>query len=377
VWLGGAVLVPGVQLCDEDGRLEADGAHARAILEVPEHALPVLAGAEQEAIVGGPAQRLDLARVAAQFAGDAIGLDVEDDDDAVVLRALADALGGDAAAYASRGQQVAAVAEADRRRVAAACAESVDERHRGAGGDARRRPVMTSGQSWARTKGSTSERFMAAGWGRRETARAFSALHRRRRRAPCLCVGAERGLAARCSLLDAAHDRARLAHSRSAAPAVAVALAAAGVARLGLVVRRFLLFSAAWHACTLAPAPPPSPPPLHQSSDRRGACERVNHRAAPVSAPATAQKTRAARRSDARPTASPRPLSLCPRALFFDRIPPRAPAHQRHRACPWHTLSHISRHVSATEEAPAPAWPPRPFPHPRLLQQPAAARVAR
>ena len=79
------ILVLGVQFSNEDGRLEADGAHARAILEIPEHALPVLAGAEQEAVVGGPAQRLDLARVAAQLARDAVGLDVEDDDDAIML----------------------------------------------------------------------------------------------------------------------------------------------------------------------------------------------------------------------------------------------------------------------------------------------------
>ena len=84
----GIVLVLRVQLRDEDGRLEADGAHTRAVLEVPEDALPVLAGAEQEAVVGGPAQGLDLARVAAQLAGDAVGLHVEDHDDAIVLRVL-------------------------------------------------------------------------------------------------------------------------------------------------------------------------------------------------------------------------------------------------------------------------------------------------
>jgi ABC-type hemin transport system ATPase subunit len=78
-----------VQLRYEDGRLEADGAQARAILQVPQHHLPVLAGTQQIAVVGGPAQRLDLARVAAQLACDAIRLDVEEDYDAVVLARLA------------------------------------------------------------------------------------------------------------------------------------------------------------------------------------------------------------------------------------------------------------------------------------------------
>jgi hypothetical protein len=81
---GEDVLVDWVQLGNEDGGLEPDGAHARAILEVPQHALPVLTGAEQMAVVGGPAQRLDLARVSAQLARDAVGFDVEDDDYAIV-----------------------------------------------------------------------------------------------------------------------------------------------------------------------------------------------------------------------------------------------------------------------------------------------------
>ena len=75
-----------MQLRYEDGRFKADGAHPRAILQVPEHALPVLSGAQKIAIVGRPAKRLDLARVAAQLAGDAIGLDVEDDDGSIVLQ---------------------------------------------------------------------------------------------------------------------------------------------------------------------------------------------------------------------------------------------------------------------------------------------------
>lgn len=80
-----SALVLWVQLCNEDGGLEANGAHAGAVLEVPEHAFPVLAGAEQEAVVGGPAQRLDLARVAAQLAGNAVGLNVKYNDYAIML----------------------------------------------------------------------------------------------------------------------------------------------------------------------------------------------------------------------------------------------------------------------------------------------------
>lgn len=79
------ILVLRIQLRNKDGRLEADGAHTRAIFEIPENALPVLTGAEQEAVVDRPAQGLDLASVAAQLAGDAVGLHVEDHDDAIVL----------------------------------------------------------------------------------------------------------------------------------------------------------------------------------------------------------------------------------------------------------------------------------------------------
>lgn len=74
-----------MQLRYEDGRFKADGAHPRAILQVPEHALPVLSSTEKIAIVGRPAKRLDLARVAAQLARNAVCLNVEDDDDAIVL----------------------------------------------------------------------------------------------------------------------------------------------------------------------------------------------------------------------------------------------------------------------------------------------------
>ena len=81
-------LVLRVQLCDEDGGLEADGAHPRAILQVPQHDLPVLPRAEEVAVIYGPAQRLHLARVAAELARDAVCLDVEYDDDAIVLGAI-------------------------------------------------------------------------------------------------------------------------------------------------------------------------------------------------------------------------------------------------------------------------------------------------
>jgi len=77
-----------VQLCDEDGCLEANGACSRAILEVPEDTFPVLACAQEIAVIGRPAQRLDLARVATELARDAVGLNVEDDYNAVVLGRL-------------------------------------------------------------------------------------------------------------------------------------------------------------------------------------------------------------------------------------------------------------------------------------------------
>jgi hypothetical protein len=65
--------------------------------------------------------------VAAQLAGDAIGLDVEDDDYAVVLgglvsRACVEGRGGwQEQTYTARGEQVAAVAEANRGGVPTAC----------------------------------------------------------------------------------------------------------------------------------------------------------------------------------------------------------------------------------------------------------------
>jgi hypothetical protein len=56
---------------------------------------------------------LHLARVAAQLAGDAVGLNVEDDDNAIVLPSLV-AIWKDSeemGAYPARGEQIAAMAE--------------------------------------------------------------------------------------------------------------------------------------------------------------------------------------------------------------------------------------------------------------------------
>lgn len=118
--------------------------------------------------------------MAAQLAGDAVGLDIEDNHDAIVLAGLAGAVVlVDAAAYPSRGQQIAAVTEADRSRVAAACAGCISRGSNTAatGANSRRRPVMTSGQSCARTKGSTSDRFIAADRGGEGSARGQGAAH--------------------------------------------------------------------------------------------------------------------------------------------------------------------------------------------------------
>lgn len=113
-----------MQLRNEDGSLKADGAHPGAVLQVPQHHLPVLPRAEQVAVVGRPAQRLHLARVAAQLARDAVCLDVENDDNAIVLPRSQPHSGqnGRGAAYTSRGKQVAAMTKADRGRMATACA---------------------------------------------------------------------------------------------------------------------------------------------------------------------------------------------------------------------------------------------------------------
>jgi hypothetical protein len=64
--------------------------------------------------------------------------------------------------YSPGREQIAAVTEADRGRVAAACCRG-ESRGAAAGiqTHSRRRPVRTSGQSCARTKGSMSDRFIA------------------------------------------------------------------------------------------------------------------------------------------------------------------------------------------------------------------------
>jgi hypothetical protein len=80
------VLVLGMQLCNEDGSLEADSAHSGAIVQVPQHDFPVLSCTEEVAVVHRPAQRLHLACVATELARHAVGLDIEDDDNAIVLQ---------------------------------------------------------------------------------------------------------------------------------------------------------------------------------------------------------------------------------------------------------------------------------------------------
>ena len=72
-----------MQLSDEDGRFESHSLLARAITQIPQDGLPVLRRAEEEAVVVGPGEGLHLAGVALEFAGDAIGFEVEDCDGAV------------------------------------------------------------------------------------------------------------------------------------------------------------------------------------------------------------------------------------------------------------------------------------------------------
>ena len=74
-----------MQLGYENSSFKADGAHSRAILEVPQHTLPVLSCAEEIAVVGGPTQRLHLARMTAKLARNAVGLNVENNNNAIVL----------------------------------------------------------------------------------------------------------------------------------------------------------------------------------------------------------------------------------------------------------------------------------------------------
>lgn len=111
-----------MQLGDEDGGLETNHSHARAIFQVPENALPVLGGAEEEAVIGRPAQRLDLARVATELAGDAVRLNVEDYDQTIMLReALAVRYERTTTSYPAGCKQVTPMAESNCRRVPAAC----------------------------------------------------------------------------------------------------------------------------------------------------------------------------------------------------------------------------------------------------------------
>lgn len=112
-----------MQLCYEDGSLEADGTHPRAILQIPQHHLPILPRTQEVAVIGGPAERLYLARMAAQLASNAICLDIKDDNNAVVLRrAIRIKYMGYAiiGPYPPRCEQIAAVTEADRGGMAAA-----------------------------------------------------------------------------------------------------------------------------------------------------------------------------------------------------------------------------------------------------------------
>ena len=80
------LLVLGMQLRYEDGRFEADGAHPRAIFQIPQYTFPILACAEEIAVVSRPAERLYLARVATELARDAVGLNIKYDYYAIVLR---------------------------------------------------------------------------------------------------------------------------------------------------------------------------------------------------------------------------------------------------------------------------------------------------
>jgi hypothetical protein len=74
-----------VQLRYKDGGGKTDGTHSRTVFQIPEYDFPVLPRAQEVAVVSGPAQGLNLARMAAKFAGDAIRLDVKNDYDAIVL----------------------------------------------------------------------------------------------------------------------------------------------------------------------------------------------------------------------------------------------------------------------------------------------------
>jgi hypothetical protein len=146
----------------------------------------------------------------------------------------------------------------------------------GSGQHSRRRPVMTSGQSCARTKGSTSDKFMViahCGW-RRVHAALLNGQHRRRKGGGRPCAQSER---------ETTMNR----------PCGGEASALSFLARLGVLKGRrrrtfqtSLRTSARLHVHHHPPTPPSSP-------DRSAICERVFYLSAPVCAPRRARKTRA------------------------------------------------------------------------------------
>ena len=242
-------------------------------------------------------------------------------------------------AYPSGREQVAAVAEANRGGVAAACAGeggvsrreacrpcSESKRH---GPDSRRRPVMTSGQSWARTKGSTSDRFMAAG----DVADAPCAEFVMIVCGYCLpvCTGQR---PRRCLLLA---GLAREGHSSSGASV-----------RVGT--------GAPWPLCsllllTLSPSPPgrhpparpPSPPPTHQPRPLWCLRARQTTRRARLRSRHCALSTRCPPADRARPTGSPRPPSPLSAAIYSSTASRHAYRRTGQAYIPVEHLRHIPR----------------------------------
>lgn len=94
-----------MKLRNVNWRLEPHTPRYAPILQVPDIALPVLAGGKQESAIARPTQRLDLACMSFQLPCDAVCLDVENNHCPV---------------NASRCKEIALAIEADARRMAAA-----------------------------------------------------------------------------------------------------------------------------------------------------------------------------------------------------------------------------------------------------------------
>lgn len=263
---------------------------------------------------------------------------------------------GEAAPYPSRGQQIAAVTEADRCRVPTAYGGRISNvRPEQAANSCGL--TQTAGDDLGAVlredKGIHQRQVHGGGLGRGGQRTRLRALRMLWRRAPWRCF---------LSLRARALTRELRVDSRGSV-----------LARLGSVVRRFSC--SAQHCLTPhAPAshPPPPPSPSRPTAVVPASASNISpHPSALPPLRKTPALPAAATRD--RPRA-PEPPSPRPRALSFDRIPQRASAHQRLHIYPWHLLARIATRVSCNRGGASPGVATAAVPSPTALP---AARAHR